>query len=215
MIANMLLAVLAGVRLTIVITVLSLLFGAVLGLPLAAARRANNRVLRTAATVYIDVIRAVPPITWLFLIYFGLPQYALRLDPISASVLGFSIIASAYMAEVYRSGLLSIPHGQREAATALGMGRAATTAYIITPQAFRTTLPAIAAYGIALLKDSALASTIGVQEITYQAGLQSRATHEGLLAFTIAGLLYIGLSVPLAVGARRLDRAMRTKLEVA
>lgn len=206
--------ILSGVGNTILITFLSLLFGAILGLPIAAARRSRIVALSSIASGYTNVVRAIPPITWLFLIYFGLPQYALRLDSISASILGFSIIASAYMAEIYRSGLLSIPRGQWEAANALGMGFVATTRDIITPQAFRVTLPAIAAYAIALLKDSALASTIGVHEITYQAGLASRATHEGLLAFSIAGLLYIAMSIPLAIAARRVDRVLRLKVEV-
>jgi len=200
---------------TVVITGASLLIGALLGLPLVAARRSAWSPLRALATGYIDIVRAIPPITWLFLIYFGLPQYALRLDSVSASIVGFSVIASAYMAETYRSGLLSIPRGQWEAATALGLKFLPKARYVITPQAFKVTLPAVAAYAISLLKDSALASTIGVHEITYQAGLASRATHQGLLAFSIAGLLYIAMSVPLAVAARRVDRVLRRKLEVA
>lgn len=205
----------SGIVMTLMVTVQSLVFGALLALPLVAARQSPWRPLRLVATAYIDVVRAIPPITWLFLIYFGLPQYALRLNSVSASVLGFTLIASAYLAETYRSGLLSIPKGQWEATTALGLRFMDTARHIIAPQAFKVTLPAIAAYAIALLKDSALASTIGVQEITYQAGLASRATHQGLLAFAIAGLLYIAMSVPLALAARRVDRTLRMKLEVA
>ncbi|MDJ0460021.1 amino acid ABC transporter permease [Arthrobacter sp. NQ7] len=211
----MLAQVSSGIGMTLLITGASLLIGALLGIPLVTARRSPWSPLRIAATLYIDVVRAIPPITWIFLIYFGLPQYALRLDSTSASIIGFSVIASAYMAETYRSGLLSIPKGQWEAATALGMKFLPKTRYVITPQAFKVTLPAIAAYAIALLKDSALASTIGGHEITYQAGLVSRATHQGLLAFSIAGLLYIAMSVPLAIAARRIDRTLRQKLEVA
>jgi polar amino acid transport system permease protein len=121
------------------------------------------------------VVRVIPPITWLFLIYFGLPQFALRLSTIQAAIIGFSIIASAFMAEIYRSGLLSIPEGQREAAHALGLSAVTTVRHIITPQAFRVALPAIATYGIGLLKDSALASTIGVREITYYAQQSAKA----------------------------------------
>lgn len=211
----MFLQIASGIGMTLLITTASLAIGAVLALPLVAARRSTITPLKVTATIYIDVVRAIPPITWLFLIYFGLPQYALRLDSVSASILGFSVIASAYMAETYRAGLLSIPRGQWEAATALGMRFLPATRHIITPQAFKVTLPAVAAYAIALLKDSALASTIGVHEITYQAGLVSKSSHQGLLAFSIAGLLYIALSVPLALAARRVDRTLRQKLEVA
>jgi polar amino acid transport system permease protein len=205
----------AGIGATLEVTALALFLGSALGLPLAALRRSGRRELRAVAIIYTDLIRAIPPITWLFLIYFGLPQYTLRLSSMQAAALGLAVISSAYMAEIYRSGLLSIPRGQWEASTALGLGRLTALRHIITPQAFKVTLPTIAAYAIALLKDSALASTIGVHEITYQAGLTSRATHQGMLAFSIAGLIYIGMSFPLALAARRVDRVLRLKLEVA
>lgn len=205
----------SGIGTTLLVTGLSLLFGALLALPLAAARRSSIIALRLVATAYLDVVRAIPPITWLFLIYFGLPQYALRLDTLEAAVFGFSLIASGYLAEIYRSGLLSIATGQWEACTALGMGAWDRTRHVVGPQAFRVCLPGIATFAIALLKDSALASTIGVQDITYQAGLAARANQAGLLAFMIAGAIYIAISIPLAFASRRVDRVMRTKIEVA
>lgn len=204
----------AGVTMTLVVTGLSLAIGAILALPLAAARRSRVAPVRWVATAYLDVVRAIPPVTWLFLIYFGLPQYALRLDTLQSAVLGFSLIASGYLAEIYRSGLLSIAAGQWEASHALGMNSWDRTRHVVAPQAFRVCLPGIATFSIALLKDSALASTIGVQDITYQAGLAARANQAGLLAFTIAGAIYIAISIPLAVASRRVDRAMRTKVEV-
>jgi polar amino acid transport system permease protein len=119
------------------------------------------------------------------------------------------------MAEIYRSGLLSIPEGQREAAHALGLSAVTTVRYIITPQAFRVALPAIATYGIGLLKDSALASTIGVREITYYAQQSAKQTHEGLLSFIVAGALYIVISLVVALVSRQLDLGLRKKIGVA
>ncbi|MFG2970526.1 MULTISPECIES: amino acid ABC transporter permease [unclassified Streptomyces] len=204
----------SGIGSTLLVTGQSLLFGALLGLPLVAARRSRYAVLRTVATTYINVVRAIPPITWLFLIYFGLPQYALMVDPMTAAVIGFSVISSGYLAEAYRSGLLSISAGQWEAATALGLGFLARSRYIIGPQAFRVTLPIVVAFTIGLLKDSALASTIGVHDMTYQANMAAKEAHNGLQAFCVAGALYIAMSLPLAVVTRRVDRAMRLKVEV-
>jgi polar amino acid transport system permease protein len=179
------------------------------------AARSPIAIVRGVATLYINVVRVIPPITWLFLIYFGLPQYALRLSTIQAAIIGFSVIASAFMAEIYRSGLLSIPEGQREAAHALGLSTLTTVRHIITPQAFRVALPAIATYGIGLLKDSALASTIGVHEITYYAQQSARQTHQGLLSFITAGALYIVISLIVAVVSRRVDLGLRRKIGVA
>ncbi|WP_077487816.1 amino acid ABC transporter permease [Sinomonas mesophila] len=215
MIAQLLLTIAQGVGLTLYVTGASLLFGGAIGLVLVAAVRSRIPVISGIATLYINVVRVVPPITWLFLIYFGLPQYALRLSAIQAAIVGFSLIASAFMAEIYRSGLLSIPDAQREAAHALGLSPVATVGHIITPQAFRVALPAVASYAIGLLKDSALASTIGVREITYYAQQSARQTHEGLLSFIIAGVLYIVISLVVAVISRRVDLRLRRKIGVA
>ncbi|MGO4586399.1 amino acid ABC transporter permease [Arthrobacter sp. 2RAF6] len=215
MITQLLPAIAQGVGLTLYVTGASLLFGGIIGLLLVAAARSPFAIVRGVATFYINVVRVIPPITWLFLIYFGLPQYALRLSTIQAAIIGFSIIASAFMAEIYRSGLLSIPEGQREAAHALGLSTVTTVGHIITPQAFRVALPAIATYGIGLLKDSALASTIGVREITYYAQQSAKQTHQGLLSFIIAGALYIVISLVVALVSRRVDLRLRKKIGVA
>ena len=215
MITELLPAIARGVGLTLYVTGASLVIGGVIGLVLVGAARSPFALVRGLATLYINVVRVIPPITWLFLIYFGLPQFALRLSTIQAAIIGFSIIASAFMAEIYRSGLLSIPDGQREAAHALGLSAVTTVRHIITPQAFRVALPAIATYGIGLLKDSALASTIGVREITYYAQQSAKQTHEGLLSFVVAGALYIVISLVVALVSRQVDLGLRKKIGVA
>jgi polar amino acid transport system permease protein len=215
MITELLPAIARGVGLTLYVTGASLVIGGVIGLVLVGAARSPFAVVRGIATLYINVVRVIPPITWLFLIYFGLPQFALRLSTIQAAIIGFSVIASAFMAEIYRSGLLSIPEGQREAAHALGLSAVTTVRHIITPQAFRVALPAIATYGIGLLKDSALASTIGVREITYYAQQSAKQTHEGLLSFVVAGALYIVISLVVALVSRQVDLRLRKRIGVA
>ncbi|MFF1252297.1 amino acid ABC transporter permease [Pseudarthrobacter sp. NPDC058329] len=215
MIAELLPAIARGVGLTLYVTGASLVIGGLIGLVLVGAARSPFAIVRGIATLYINVVRVIPPITWLFLIYFGLPQFALRLSTIQAAIIGFSVIASAFMAEIYRSGLLSIPDGQREAAHALGLSAVTTVRHIITPQAFRVALPAIATYGIGLLKDSALASTIGVREITYYAQQSAKQTHEGLLSFLVAGALYIVISLVVALVSRQVDLGLRRKIGVA
>lgn len=215
MIAEILPAIARGVGLTLYVTGASLVIGGVIGLLLVGAARSPFAIVRGIATLYINVVRVIPPITWLFLIYFGLPQFALRLSTIQAAIIGFSVIASAFMAEIYRSGLLSIPDGQREAAHALGLSTVTTVRHIITPQAFRVALPAIATYGIGLLKDSALASTIGVREITYYAQQSAKQTHEGLLSFLVAGALYIVISLVVALVSRQVDLRLRKKIGMA
>lgn len=212
---DMLTAIARGIGMTLWITGASLVIGGVIALFLVAAARSRFAILRGIVTGYINIVRVIPPITWLFLIFFGLPQFALRLSTTEASIVGFSIIASAFMAEIYRSGLLSIHPGQREAAHALGLNALTTARWVITPQAFRVALPAIATYAIGLLKDSALASTIGAHEITYYAQQTAKQTHQGLIAFAIAGVLYIAISLIVAVVSRRVDFVLRKKIGVA
>lgn len=208
----MFLNILNGVGLTLWVTGASLVIGGLIAFPLVIGARSRFTVVRAVASGYINIVRVIPPITWLFLIYFGLPQYSFKITTVQAAILGFSIIASAFMAEIYRSGLLAIPVGQREAATALGMSPWSTAMHIVTPQAWRVALPPVATYAIGLLKDSALASTIGVQEITYFAQQTARQTYQGLLSFAIAGLLYIAISLVVALIARRVDITVRRKV---
>lgn len=215
MFLDIFLTVSRGIALTLYVTMASLLIGGILGLLLAAGAQSRSRIIRAVVGAYINIVRVVPPITWLFLIYFGLPQFAFKLSTLEAAVVGFSVIASAFMAEIYRSGLLSIPVGQREAAWALGMNPMTTARWIITPQAFRVALPAIATYAIGLLKDSALASTIGVHEITYYAQQSAKQLHQGLISFAIAGVLYIAISLIIAVISRRTHLMLRKKIGVA
>lgn len=199
---------------TLWITIVSLVIGGIIALPLTVARNSRFAVARALATGYINFVRVIPPMTWLFLIFFGLPQFLLRLSPMEAAIVGFSIIASAFMAEIYRSGLISIHTGQREAATALGMNGWTTARYVISPQAFRVALPPIATYAISLLKDSALASAIGVHDITYFAQQSAKQFHQGLLSFAIAGSLYIIISLIIAMVSRRTDVLLRKKVGV-
>ncbi|HUH15890.1 MAG TPA: amino acid ABC transporter permease [Gaiellaceae bacterium] len=196
------LRLLPGVQFTLILTFGGFGIGAVLAVPVAAARRSRRRVLRLLAISYVETLRGVPPIAWLFLLYFGLAQVDIRLSSLTAGVLGLGLIAGAYLSEIYRAGLRAVPHGQLDAARAVGLGTARIYRHVIGPQAIVTIVPPAAAFLIGLLKDSAIASLIGVPEVT---GLSLRFTQrefEGLAIFTAAGIVYFALSVPLATFAR-------------
>jgi polar amino acid transport system permease protein len=204
-----------GVGATLLITIVSFTIGAVIGLPLAFVRRSPIALLRAAVRMYVDVVRSVPALVWLFIFYFGFPEVGLRLSPVVAAIAAFGFIASSYLAEIYRGGLAAIGRGQWEASAAAGMGSIDTARFVVIPQIFRIISPTMATYLIGLLKDSALASTIGVIELTYRANVQTQTTGKGLVAFGIAGLIYLVLSLPLAVVSRRVDSRMRARFSVA
>ncbi len=201
-----------GVRFTLILTVGGFAIGAVLALPLAAARRSSSRVLRLAAIGYVETLRGVPPIAWLFLLYFGLAQVDIRLSSLTAGVIGLALIAAAYLAEIYRAGLRAVPHGQLEAARAVGLGSVRIYRHVIGPQAIVTVVPPAAAFLIGLLKDSALASLIGVPEVTGLALRLTQQEFDGLAIFTAAGIIYLALSVPLATFARWLGTRLSARL---
>lgn len=211
MLVTMAESVLRGLPATIGLTVIAFVIGGIFGLPLMMLRISRNRWLRLLATAIITFVRSIPPIVWLFVIFFGLGSGYIRIDPFPAAAAGMGLIASAYLAEIYRGALLSIHQGQWEGAAALGLGRLRLWTDIIIPQLFRVALPSMATYAIGLLKDTAIAMTIGVNEMTFLANQFSMANYRGLEVFGFAALVYIALSLPIAWASREVDRRLRVK----
>lgn len=204
----------AGIAQTVEITASAFLLGAVLGLPLAVLRRSGIWLLSAPAVALIEILRAVPPIVWLFIVYYGVGSGSIKLSTYQAAAIGLGLIASAHLAEIYRAGLNSVPHGQWEATTALALPRVATYARVVLPQAFIVVIPPMATYAIGLLKDSAAASVIGATDIAFRAVQQTQQDLNGLGNFAVAGLLYIALSIPIAIVARTADSYLTRRLAV-
>ncbi|MEV6347658.1 amino acid ABC transporter permease [Actinoplanes sp. NPDC051851] len=200
-------AVLLGLPLTLVVTAAAFALGAVGGIPLMLGLRSRFTPVRLLVRLAVDLLRGVPTIVWLFLLYFGLAVGDVRLNSLGAAILGLGLVASAYLAEIYRGGFAVVPKGQTEAAQALGLSRTTTFVRLLAPQALRTVLPTVTTFLLMLLKDSSLASTVGVLEMTAQATAFSRqnVSTAGLTPFFVAAGVYIAISVPLAIAARVLD----------
>lgn len=194
---------------TVVMTAVSFGLGAILAIPIMLARTSSNRAISTTARVVIDLVRGLPPLVWLFILYFGISIGRLRLDALQAAIAALTIISAVYLAEIYRGGLSGVGVGQFEAARALGISRWTMARSVITPQALRIALPGMATYAIALLKDSSLASLIGVTDIVYATNVAVKTADAILIPFAIAGGLYLALSAPLAILARSVDRRLR------
>lgn len=164
------------------------------------------------ARFIILTMRSVPPIVWLFLIFFGFGSGLLQISPFEAAWIGLGLIVAANMAEVYRGAFTAIPAGEREAAIALGLPLQYRFRDVIAPQLVRIALPSAATYAINLLKDTAIASTIGVHEIAFQAYHLSQETFHSLDIFAIAGLFYIVISLLAAWVSRHMSRSMKLGL---
>jgi polar amino acid transport system permease protein len=202
-------AIVAGLPLTVALTLAAFMFGAVLGLPLCWMRQSHIRVVAFLGTALILTFRSIPPIVWLFLIFFGIGTGYITLSPFTAAVSGLGLITAANMAEIYRGGLYAIHPGQWEASTVLNLSVRHKFVDVIGPQLFRVALPSAATYVIGLLKDTAVASAIGVHELAYQAYHLSQETFRGLSVYAAAGVIYILLSVPIAWLARWADVRLR------
>jgi polar amino acid transport system substrate-binding protein len=181
-----------------------------LGLVIAVARLYGPRWATWPLTVYVEVIRGTPVLLQLAVIYYGLPYLGIRLEAFWAGVLGLALNYAAYEAENYRAGLLAVPHGQIEAALALGMSRWVALRRVIVPQAVRTVVPPVTNDFISLFKDTSVCSVFAVTELT--ARYRNLAVNNPTLIIELGAMtaiLYLAMSYPLSLVARRLERRSR------
>ncbi|CAE6778536.1 L-cystine transport system permease protein YecS [Paraburkholderia aspalathi] len=202
---------LKGAVVTVEITFCAFVLSTLLGLVLALMRVSSNKVLSNAAATFINVIRGLPIIVQLFYIYFVLPDLGVQLSAFQAGFIGLGVAYSAYQAENFRAGIQAIDHGQIEAAQSIGMRNALIMRRVILPQAFRIALPPYGNTLVMMLKDSSLASTITVAEMTRAGQLIASSTFQNMTVFTLVALLYLALSLPLVYGLRRLERRLGQK----
>lgn len=199
-----------GLPMTLRITSGALLIGVVAAVPLTALRRAPSRLIQALTAFVIAFVRSVPPIVWIFVVYYtvgSLEQLRLQAEP--AATIGLGLIASAYLAEIYRGALEAIHEGQFDAIKALAIPRRVAYVKILAPQSLVLVVAPVTSYAVSLLKDSALASVVGAQDITFLAFERSQLTMSGLETFIIAGLLYLVLSLLIAWAGSGLERLGR------
>ncbi|WP_417788511.1 cystine ABC transporter permease [Stutzerimonas xanthomarina] len=196
---------LKGAWWTVVLSLGGMFFGLLLGFGLALLRLYAYRPLQWLTRVYVSFFRGTPLLVQLFMIYYGLPQLGIQLDPLPAALIGFSLNMAAYTAEILRAAIASIDRGQWEAAASIGMSRAQTLYRAILPQAARTALPPLGNSFISLVKDTALAATIQVPELFRQAQLITARTFEIFTMYLAAALIYWLLASVLAYFQGRLE----------
>jgi len=191
---------------TLYISVLSLLLGFSVAAVLVAGRLSNLLVARCLSRVYVSVFRGTPCLIQLFILYFGGPQIGLELEPYSAGIIGLGLNIGAYMAESIRGAIANVDRGQAEAARSIGFGRAQTLLYVILPQAARLMIRPLGVNAVALIKGSALVSTISVVELTYTAQRFISSTFKPFEIFSVTAALYILMVYAVLLIVDRLDR---------
>lgn len=210
-----------GIKVTLLVTFLALLIGIFLGFIIAVIRSTSERsiVIKNKLVkallgfsdwlckVYLTVIRGTPVLVQLMIIYFVI--FASSSNKVLAAVLAFGLNSAAYVAEIFRSGIMSIDEGQLEAGRSLGFGYARTMLYIIMPQAFKNVLPALANEFITLLKETSVSAMIGLSDLTYGANLIRSRTYEAFFPLIALALIYLAIVMLLSWGVGLLERRLR------
>ncbi|HEV7306276.1 amino acid ABC transporter permease [Ensifer sp.] len=196
----------AGLTFTIPLTLLSFIFGLILGLITAVGRLFGPAPVVAIARFYVWVIRGTPLLVQLFVIFYGLPSAGILLDAFTAALIGFSLNVGAYTSEIIRAVISSVPRGQWEAAYSIGMSWSQAMRRTILPQATRVAVPPLSNTFISLVKDTSLAAAITVPEMFQTAQRIVATTYEPLILYILAALIYLAMSSVLSALQVRLER---------
>lgn len=196
---------------TVQVSLLALVLGLLVSIVLAAARLCSSFILRCLARLYISVFRGTPCLVQLFLIYFGGPQIGLELEPFSAGVLGLGLNIAAYMAESIRGAIANVDPGQEEAARSIGFSRGQTLWLITLPQTAKLMIRPLGVNAVALIKGSALVSTISVVELSYTAQRFISSTYKPFEIFMVSAVLYIVMVYAVRLLVDHLDQRFAAK----
>ena len=201
---------LEGAKLTLYLVAMSGLFGSVIGLAFGLARVAPFAPLRWLAALYVNLVRGQPVLIIFLFLYFAMPLMvpSATFDRGPTAIVGLSVYAGAYIAEIVRGAIEAVPRGQAEAASALGMGFLLRYRYIILPQAMKVAVPPATGFLISLVKASSLVSVIGYVELTKAGRIVSTLNQEPLLTFLVVAALYFVLSYPIALFGRWYERRL-------
>lgn len=198
----------AAITKTIPLTIISFGIGLVIALAVALARLSPNMVLTNIARFYISIIRGTPLLVQLFIVFFALPEFGVKIDPFPAAIIAFSLNVGGYAAEIIRSAIQSIPKGQWEAAETIGLNYVGALRRIILPQATRVAVPPLSNTLISLVKDTSLASTILVTELLRQAQIIAAPTFEFFALYGTAAVYYWVICLVLSFGQGRFERRL-------
>jgi polar amino acid transport system permease protein len=185
---------------------------AVLGLVLALAQRTPSRVVTAIVREAVEFIRSTPLVLQIFFVFYVGPQFGIRLSPWTSGMIAIGLHYAAYLSEVYRGGLDSVPKGQWEAATSLNLSTARTYFRVIIPQALPPSLAGMGNYLVGIFKDTPMLSVIGVAELMHTANAIGAETYRFLEPYTLVGIIFLAISLPTAFGIRIFEAWVRRKL---
>ena len=203
--------ILDGFKLTLVIVTGAILLGIPLGGLLAFGRQSRFKTISISATAFIELFRNTPFMIQVFLLFYVLPFYGIRIPANIVGIIGLALFGSVYYAEIIRAGIDAIPRGQLESARSIGMSHWQSMTNIVLPQTMRIILPPIGNQTLSLVKESSILSTITVQELTMSALIVQGQTFRPFEIFIVITLLYWGVNELIATGLRIYERRLKRR----
>lgn len=191
---------------TIVLTAIALVFGSMLGLVLAVLRLSPNPVLRVTAGSLVRVFQGVPLVVVIFMIYFGIANIGMNVSPLLACSIALSLFAGAFLGEIWRGAIQSVPAQQWEAADALGFTSLQRLRYAILPQAIRLSMPSTVGFIVQLVKGTSVAAMVGYVELMRAGQVVNGATFDSFTVFGLVALIYLAINLPLSFLSKRLEQ---------
>ena len=200
-----------GVLTTLKLTIFAVVLGALLGIVVAMLKMSKNKIVRFLITVYIEIIRGTPLLLQLYIFYFVLPELLPIFDfnEFTWVAISLCINSSAYVSEIFRSGIQSVDKGQTEAARSLGLSSGQTMTRIVLPQAIKNILPALGNEFIMMLKETSLASTFFIGDLMTAHLKIKGATYLMLESLIITGIIYLCMTYPLSKLVEAFERKMK------
>ena len=205
---------LAAIKVSIPLAVISFIFGVGIAVITALARLSNNAILRFIFGFYVWIFRGTPLLVQLFIVFYGLPSVGVTLDVWACATIAFSLNVGAYASESVRAAILAVPKGQVEAAASLNMSSAQIFFHIVAPQAFRIAIPPLSNSFIALVKDTSLAASITMVDMFMVAQRIAARTYEPLLLYVEVALIYLVICTVLSGIQVILERKAKVHLKV-
>lgn len=203
---NHLLFLLNGVVWTLVLTAMAFVGGGIVGFLVALGRITPSRAVRMVTAAYVQLIQGTPLLVIMFIIYFGLPTLGFSITPLFAAGISLTIYVSAYLGEIWRGCLESVPKAQWEAAECLALSRLQRMFKVILPQAIRIATPPTVGFSVQIVKNTSLASVVGFVELTRAGQLINNSIFEPFVIYLIVAALYFCLCFPLSAFSQRLER---------
>ncbi len=194
---------------TLVLTIAASTIGGALGLCIALARVAANPVARELARTYIAIVQGVPVLMVLFLSYYGLSQAGFDLPPVVAASMALSVYSSAYLGDIWRGAIQSVPRQQWEASASLALTKRQQYRHIILPQSIKIALPPTVGFLVQLVKNTSIVSIVSVVELTRAGQLVNNVTFEPFRVFIVVALIYLAICYPMSRASRRLEEKFR------